>query len=141
MSFHKTIVYKLHQIIYTLDASANSGLLANFGISYDDFMVLNLIFNYPEMNQQDLADTLRLNKSTISLKLKKLEKKGWLARQSSKKSDREKTLTLTKAGLDLYHKSSRQLDKNSQKVFKNLKNPVEFEAELDRVIEIMNGEL
>lgn len=137
MKFSKTIVYKLHQIIYSLDAQANQLLTTNFDISYDHFMVLNLVYNYPEINQQNLAVTLRLGKSAISQRLNKLEQKNFIKRKASKKSRRENKLELTSKGTNMFLKASSLLDKNSKDVFQCLNNAKQFDTELNIIIKAM----
>jgi MarR family transcriptional regulator, organic hydroperoxide resistance regulator len=137
MQFSKTIVYKLHQIIYSLDAQANQVLATNFDISYDDFMVLNLIYNYPQINQQNLAATLRLGKSAISQRLNKLEQRNFLKRKASNNSRRENKLGLTSKGTDMFLKASGLLDKNSNEIFQHLKDAKKFDTELDIIIKAM----
>ncbi len=138
MKFSKTIVYKLHQIVYTLDAQANLILLTNLEISYEDFMLLNLIYNYPEINQQEIALTLRQGKSAISQKISKLGEKNLLKRQASKQSRRENKLRLTEKGIGVFQQASEVLEETSAIVFKPLKNHQLFEAELDTIIKTLN---
>ncbi len=137
MSFSQSLVYKIHQIVYTLDEVADQLLISKFGITYNEFMVLNLIFNYPEINQQSLASVFRIGRSAISQRLSKLEKKDLIKRKLNINSKRDKNLSLTKKGLDLFQKTSQLLNQSSQQVFASLKDPKKFEQELDFLIKTL----
>jgi len=101
-------------------------------------MVLNLIYNYPEINQQEIALTLRQSKSAISQKISKLEEKNFLKRHASKHSRRENKLKLTKQGIGIFQQASEILDKTSAVVFKSLKDHQLFQTELDTIIKTLN---
>jgi DNA-binding MarR family transcriptional regulator len=137
MSFSQTLVYKIHKITYILDESATQILTTGFGISYDEFMILNMIFNYPKINQKALAGILRIGKSAVSQKLNKLEKKDLLIRVINPDSKRDKTLKLTSKGEVLFQETSQILNQSSQDIFAKLSNSKEFEQELDRLIQCL----
>lgn len=137
MSFSQTLVYKIHKITYILDESATQILTTGFGISYDEFMILNMIFNYPKINQKALAGILRIGKSAVSQKLNKLGKKDLLIRVINPDSKRDKTLKLTSKGEVLFQETSQILNQSSQDIFAKLSNSKEFEQELDRLIQCL----
>jgi DNA-binding MarR family transcriptional regulator/N-acetylglutamate synthase-like GNAT family acetyltransferase len=68
------------------------------------------IGNRELFNARDLGECLRLEKSTISRLIQSLLKQGLLERQASEKDARERILSLTSAGQDLFKKINHHAD-------------------------------
>jgi DNA-binding MarR family transcriptional regulator len=137
-SFPQTTVYKLHQIVYILDLMADQILKAQLGISYDDFMLLNLIYNYPTNNQQQLSTFLRIGKSALSQRIAKLVGSNLINRKTDKDSRRENRLSLTKKGEKIILKAGKILSKNSDPIFQNLNQNNIFNENLDQILQNLN---
>ncbi|MEI6729036.1 MAG: MarR family transcriptional regulator [bacterium] len=120
MNFNESIIYKLHEIVYTSDVLAETHLQAKLNISYADFLVLMLIHDYPQGTQNDLAQSLRIGKSALSLKLTKLEKSAFLKRSAKSSSKRENDLKLTKKGLQVVQEGGQILHSSSLAFFKTI---------------------
>lgn len=120
MNFNQSIIFKLHEIVYTSDVLAENLLQSKLKISYSDFLVLMLINDYPQGTQNDLAQSLRIGKSALSLKLTKLEKNGFLNRAVKSSSKRENDLKLTNKGLQIVQKGGQILHASSQAFFKTV---------------------
>ena len=77
----------------------------DLGISYSDFLVLSELnkicgrSDSGKVKQDKIVKQVKYDKSTISRKLKKFEKKGLIRRKINKKSEREKLVSLTDQGV------------------------------------------
>lgn len=73
-------LFDLHALALRLDRIANTYLLKPFGISYAEFLALITIRDRPGIGP------LTLGKSSVSLRIGKLEDKGLSIRTMSKKN-------------------------------------------------------
>lgn len=79
----------------------------SFGLTLQQLSILNTLFAFPELTQQELAERLISSKSTISVGVDKLVKMGLVERESSDEDRREVKLKLTTQGEEVSKKSSR----------------------------------
>ena len=73
-------------------------------ISYSAFCVLKYLREHKmdAVSQKDIENALMANRATVSKMLQQMEKNGCIRRTASRKDRREKNLTLTDAGEELY---------------------------------------
>lgn len=79
----------------------------SFGLSLQQLSILNTLFAFPNLTQQELADRLISSKSTISVGIDKLVKMGLVERNISEVDRREVRLSLTVKGEEVSKESSR----------------------------------
>ncbi|MEN9445119.1 MAG: hypothetical protein RIS47_2010 [Bacteroidota bacterium] len=105
--------------IYTssrLMTRAYAPLLEKFGLTYPQYLVMLVLWEFPEMGVQQLGEKLFLDSGTLTPLLKRLESKDLVKRTRSGDDERKVLVTLTDAGLAmkadivevpvaLYHKS------------------------------------
>jgi DNA-binding MarR family transcriptional regulator len=65
------------------------------------FGLLSLLAARPNLSQQDLAETLDLDQTTLSRNLRLLVSNKWIKRTRSKEDRRQTLYTITPAGLEL----------------------------------------
>ena len=68
------------------------------GITAQQRMVLRFVGKYPEIAAVDLASMLHVAKSTLSLALKRLEDRGFIARERDSVDGRKTRIALTAQG-------------------------------------------
>lgn len=68
------------------------------GITGEQRMVLRFVGKFPRMTAGELASMLHVEKSTLSLALKRLEEKGLVARPRDKADARKSRVVLTREG-------------------------------------------
>ena len=68
------------------------------GITAQQRMFLRFVGKYPQITAGDLAAILHVEKSTLSLALKRLEKRGLVARRRDSADARKAPIVLTAAG-------------------------------------------
>jgi DNA-binding MarR family transcriptional regulator len=88
----------------------SEALRAEAGLEAGDIGVLAVISLNPGITQNDLADSLVLKKSAVTRVVQRLEKRGLIVRQRSKRDRRANNLALTEDGAamaDILRKASR----------------------------------
>jgi len=81
-------------------------LLDRMGITYSQFLVLNLLWHDGRQNVGGLADKLALESSTLTPLLKRLEVAGLVTRTRNPKNEREVLIETTRAGEKLRDEAS-----------------------------------
>ncbi len=92
------------------------------GLSPSHGYLLRLLLESPGLSQQEVADSLQLEKSTVTRFVQSLERSGWILRKSSASDLRQKGLfptpkarnldrELEALGDRLYHELCRELGK------------------------------
>jgi len=80
-------------------------LLDEMGITYPQYLVLNVLWEQGELMISQIAETLALEISTLTPLLKRLEKEGFVCRKRSLQDERKILITLTEKG-ELLEKTS-----------------------------------
>jgi len=78
-----------------------SKYLDKIDLTYTQYVVMMYFWEVETSNVKDLANTILIDSSTLTPLLKKLEQKGFIERNISKKDERNLVLKLTKKGLKL----------------------------------------
>lgn len=90
-----TISYKLHAIVFIMDAIARSYIKNNSEITFEQFLVMLCIYENPWNTQKFLADWLQLTEATTSYMANRIEKMWFLEIKQDKDDKRSKKLYLT----------------------------------------------
>lgn len=67
----------------------------NVGLTPEQFLLIDLLWNQGSMTQQQMADAMQKEKNSITKLVDALEKKGLVVRQQDKKDRRANKLVLT----------------------------------------------
>ncbi len=84
----------LHKIIHELTSKKNS----MEGLSADQCYLLALIDRFDHPNQKILAERLKITPATLSVRLQRLEKAGFIEKVVSRHDKRNVTLHITEKG-------------------------------------------
>lgn len=85
--FTQSVFYKISQLaIYTEKLAQNFFEIRNVDITNDEFCALNLILNYPNICQRDLAKLLLRDRVRTGRILNSLEDKGFVKRTNTTKT-------------------------------------------------------
>lgn len=76
-------------------------LLDALDLTYTQYIAMMVLWEYGEMNVKDLGKKLFLDSGTLTPVLKKLESKGYLSRERSKRDERNLIVTITDEGMKL----------------------------------------
>lgn len=108
-SLAELVGYQLRQAQSALFRDFTS-ISTRFGISPGEFSLLTLIKANPGVCQSDLTSMYKVDKSTISLSIGGLAKRGLVYRTRSESDNRYYTLWLTDVGRKLLEMVSAQVD-------------------------------
>jgi DNA-binding MarR family transcriptional regulator len=72
--------------------------LQKFEIGYAEYGILIYLVTNEKANQDSIAQYYMIDKGAIAKTIKKLENKNYINRQTNKKNQREKLITLTATG-------------------------------------------
>ena len=79
---------------------------SNLSVSFNDFLILEALFDNPDIHQRNLAKILVRSVANLSRELDRLEKRGLVERTVDVKDRRTvKTLKLSEAGQQVYQKA------------------------------------
>lgn len=70
----------------------------NFGITYEMFQVLNVLWKTDNINQQEIADKVQKNKASLTSLIDNLVKRKLVVRNEDPNDRRNKIISLTKQG-------------------------------------------
>lgn len=90
-----TISYKLHAIVFIMDAIARNYIKNNSEITFEQFLVMLCIYENPWNTQKFLADWLQLTEATTSYMANRIEKMWFLEIIQDKNDKRSKKLYIT----------------------------------------------
>ena len=80
-------------------------LLDELGLTYPQYLVLNVLWAEDEQTVVSIADRLALESSTLTPLLKRLEAAGHLRRTRNASNERQVLVALTDQGRALHHKA------------------------------------
>ncbi|MEI4484549.1 MULTISPECIES: MarR family winged helix-turn-helix transcriptional regulator [unclassified Phyllobacterium] len=80
-------------------------LLGELGLTYPQYLVLNILWREHEESVGSIADKLALESSTLTPVLKRLESAGLIRRTRNPQNERQVVLTLTDDGRNLKSKA------------------------------------
>lgn len=100
MTLDNQLCYALYSASMAVQR-AYKPLLDRMGITYPQFLVLNLLWHDGEQTVGGLAEKLALESSTLTPLLKRLETAGLVTRTRNPKNEREVLIATTSAGDDL----------------------------------------
>ena len=106
MTQHKNLLLK-NQLCFALYAATNSIIryyriyLNEIGITYTQYLVLLVLWDLENCSIKNIATALKLDSSTITPIVQKLEKLNLVTRKRSKEDERIVVVSLTQSGLDL----------------------------------------
>ena len=75
-----------------------------FGITYNNFLIIELLYTNPDIHQRNIARALLMGTANLSKELERMENKGLIKRKITEKNKKMvKTVKLTKKGEEIYH--------------------------------------
>jgi len=87
------------------------------GVYQAQHRLLMEIFRNPDVSQNDIARSMDVSAATIAVSLKKLEKGGYIKRETVEEDNRFNKITITEKGNKVVEQSKQIFDLVHQKVF------------------------
>lgn len=95
-------VYSVSRLI----TKAYKPFLKEIGLTYPQYLVLLLLWEYETLSVNSIGEKLLLNTNTISPLIQRMEKAGLLERERSTQDERKVMVKLTSKGKELKEKAS-----------------------------------
>lgn len=105
MPLDEQVIFPIYLCSKELIRKYNS-LLDKYGLTYTQFVIMMYLWDKKTSNVKKISETMLLDSSTLTPLLKKLEKKGYIARNKSLMDERNLSIELTKEGKELEEKTS-----------------------------------
>ncbi len=105
MPLDEQLIFPIYICSKELIRKYNS-LLDKYGLTYTQFVIMMYLWDKKTSNVKKISETMLLDSSTLTPLLKKLEKKGYIARNKSLMDERNLSIELTKEGKELEEKTS-----------------------------------
>jgi len=100
LELDKQICFSLYRTSNAL-SRAYQPLLKALDLTYLQYIVMIVLWQFSTMNVKQLGDKVHLNSGTLTPLLKRLESKGLVMRSRGKQDERVRIISLTEAGLSL----------------------------------------
>ncbi|MCG8311180.1 MAG: MarR family transcriptional regulator [Cytophagales bacterium] len=134
------IIVSIRKIVRSLNLESKA-IQKDFGLSITQLLCLGHLQNSPayRSTHRELMEMLSLNSSTVSGILKRLEKRGYIARISNESDKRSKSITLTASGIKLLEETPNVLhDRLAEKLDKlSVENKKMVQKSLNIIISAM----
>ena len=111
---------------------------SNLSVSFNDFLILEALFDNPDIHQRNLAKILVRSVANLSRELDRLEKRGLVERTVDVKNRRTvKTLKLSEAGQQVYQKACETCVKQVENI-ENVFTQKEYETFMNYLFKLKN---
>ena len=100
MNKDRSVIVLLMQIIHA-HYLYNFSKLEKVAMHPKQFPLLRLIFEYPGLNQRELAERLNIKPPTVAVSIKRLEKAGFVERKQDENNLRISRIYLTDKGTEV----------------------------------------
>ena len=111
---------------------------SNLSVSFNDFLILETLFDNPDIHQRNLAKILVRSVANLSRELDRLEKRGLVERTVDVKDRRTvKTLKLSEAGQQVYQKACETCGKQVENI-ENMFTQKEYETFMNYLFKLKN---
>ena len=111
---------------------------SNLSVSFNDFLILEALFDNPDIHQRILAKILVRSVANLSRELDRLEKRGLVERTVDVKDRRTvKTLKLSEAGQQVYQKTCETCVKQVENI-ENVFTQKEYETFMNYLFKLKN---
>lgn len=111
---------------------------SNLSVSFNDFLILEALFDNPDIHQRNLAKILVRSVANLSRELDRLEKRGLVERTVDVKDRRTvKTLKLSEAGQQVYQKACKTCVRQVENI-ENMFTQKEYETFMNYLFKLKN---
>lgn len=114
--FHETIISLIKKYQFR-----DRNEITCYGISVSQCYILETLYSHSNMTMKDVAASMHLAISTITRLIDQLEKKGFVIREQNPDDLRERRLSLTKEGEDIFLRSWNAVFESEKKIFEKIK--------------------
>ena len=105
------LTFTLHELIAELDAYADAALRTRYGVTYNHFQFLAVLYDAEPADMTTLAHCLGVTKAAVSKRVPALVEDGWITAQSRPGGGRSILLSLTPRGTALVRDAGAGLER------------------------------
>jgi len=106
------LTFTLHELIAELDAFADSALQAGWGVTFNHFQFLAVLYDHEPVDMTTLARCLGVTKAAVSKRVPALVEDGWITAASQPGAGRSILLSLTEKGAALVQTAGARLERD-----------------------------
>ena len=114
-------------------------IFKRYGLHRGQFAFISRIVENEQISFKKLAQNLRLDKTTVTRAIQKLETAGYITKIQDNNDYRLFHLSATKSGIDLYHNIIAEKNQIIDRILENF--PVEQLEQLSLIVKDMNTQL
>ncbi len=114
-------------------------IFRRYGLHRGQFAFITRIVENEQISFKKLAQNLRLDKTTVTRAIQKLETAGYITKIQDNNDYRLFHLSATKSGIDLYHNIIAEKNQIIDRILENF--PVEQLEQLSLIVKDMNAQL
>lgn len=114
-------------------------IFKRYGLHRGQFAFITRIVENEQISFKKLAQNLRLDKTTVTRAIQKLETAGYITKIQDNNDYRLFHLSATKSGIDLYHNIIAEKNQIIDRILENF--PVEQLEQLSLIVKDMNAQL
>ncbi|RED49148.1 MarR family winged helix-turn-helix transcriptional regulator [Aestuariispira insulae] len=116
-------------------------VLKGLDLTYPQYLVMLVLWERDELNVSDICDRLRLETTTVTPLLKRLEGRGVLRRERSKQDERQVIISLTDVGRTLKEQARNIPHCMAEALECSLDEMIDLQGRLDRIRENLSKHL
>ena len=105
------LTFTLHELLAELDAFADAALRTGYGVTFNHFQFLAVLYDAEPADMTTLAHCLGVTKAAVSKRVPALVDDGWITAQSPPGAGRSVLLSLTPRGTELVRDAGAVLER------------------------------
>ena len=106
------LTFTLHELLAELDAFADAVLRSRYGVTFNHFQFLAVLYDAEPADMTTLAHCLGVTKAAISKRVPGLVEDGWITAQSPPGAGRSILLSLTPKSIELVRDAGGLLERH-----------------------------
>ncbi|MBP7760553.1 winged helix-turn-helix transcriptional regulator [Candidatus Saccharibacteria bacterium] len=143
MDIHSSLSFRLHTLVYTLDAIADRVITQSSSINFSQFLTLLCVYQNPNTTQKFVAGWLRVTEATVSYTIQKLSDAKLISVSKSMFDTRKNTVTLTPEGVTLVESLYAKLEESSKHLFSVLPKGrlAQLDTDVEKLVNTLNNKV
>jgi DNA-binding MarR family transcriptional regulator len=106
------LTFTLHELLAELDAFADAALRSGYGVTFNHFQFLAVLYDAEPADMTTLAHCLGVTKAAVSKRVPALVEDGWITAQSPRGAGRSILLSLTTKSTELVRDAGGVLERH-----------------------------
>jgi DNA-binding MarR family transcriptional regulator len=106
------LTFTLHELLAELDAFADAALRSGYGVTFNHFQFLAVLYDAEPADMTTLAHCLGVTKAAVSKRVPALVEDGWITAQSPRGAGRSILLSLTPKSTELVRDAGGMLERH-----------------------------